>query len=79
MLIILAINYFNLSFINNCWWCCYRYIYLIKILGFSKASAFSDGLTAASCAISITFDDLLNGNVTADGTKFFIGITNLGT
>lgn len=32
-----------------------------------------------SCALSIIFDDLFNGNVTADGSNFFIGIKNLGT
>lgn len=48
-------------------------------LGISKASGFAEGLDSMTCAASIMFDDIINGNVTADGKYFFIGVSQLVT
>jgi len=31
------------------------------------------------CGVSLTFDDLLNGNITSDNTSFFMGVSTLAT
>ena len=36
-------------------------------------------MTSTSCATSIILDDLLNGNVTQDGSSFFLGLKQLDT
>lgn len=47
--------------------------------GLSKASTFKEGFSDLQCATAITFDDIVNGNVTKDGNNFFIGVNQLIT
>ena len=50
-----------------------------SIAGFSQSEAFPQTLTSMGCASSIILDDLLNGNVTTDGSSFFVGLKQLDT
>ena len=38
---------------------------------------FPQSTTSVGCATSIIIDDILNGNVTTDGSSFFTGLTQL--
>ena len=38
-----------------------------------QASKLTEGVQSLECAIAISIDDLLNGNITADHTHFFTG------
>ena len=58
---------------------CLLLIIVATSLGISKASGFAEGLDSMTCAASIMFDDIINGNVTADGQYFFIGVSQLIT
>lgn len=58
---------------------CLLLIIVATSLGISKASGFAEGLDSMTCAASIMFDDIINGNVTADGKYFFIGVSQLIT
>jgi hypothetical protein len=46
-------------------------------IGVAKATIFKDGVYATSCSSAIILDDLINGNVTADGKNFWIGLVKL--
>ena len=50
---------------------------IVCAIGLSKASSFKKGVSDLQCASSMLFDDVVNGNVTADGQSFFTGITML--
>lgn len=54
-------------------------IIIVSAIGLSKASTFKEGLSDLQCATAITFDDIVNGNVTKDGNNFFIGVNQLIT
>jgi prefoldin subunit 5 len=43
------------------------------------ASSLSDSITTMQCGLSLSLDDLLNGNVTSDNSSFFIGTNTLVT
>jgi|JI9StandDraft_1071089.scaffolds.fasta_scaffold350257_2 hypothetical protein len=36
-------------------------------------------VSSSSCASSIILDDIINGNVTIDGSSFFLGLQQLDT
>lgn len=46
-------------------------------LGLSQASIISSSINSMSCATSIVMDDILNGNVTTNGSSFFVGLNQL--
>jgi len=54
-------------------------VFPLLFLGFSQSEAFPQALTSMGCASSIILDDLLNGNVTTDGSSFFVGLNQLDT
>ena len=43
--------------------------------GFVNASNVGPAFTNLGCSLAIFTDDLINGNVTLDGTSFFTGLT----
>jgi hypothetical protein len=47
------------------------------IAGFSQSQIISNSLDSMTCATSIVLDDLINGNVTIDGSSFFAGLTQI--
>lgn len=47
------------------------------VAGFSQSQIITNSLDSMTCASSIVLDDLLNGNVTTDGSSFFTGLTQL--
>ena len=47
--------------------------------GFSQSQLISSSLDSMTCASSIVLDDLMNGNVTTDGTSFFAGLNQIRT
>lgn len=49
----------------------------MSAIGLSKTTTFKKGINDLQCSTAIMFDDIVNGNVTADGNNFFIGVTNL--
>jgi len=49
------------------------------IAGLSKATTFKKGIADIQCSVSMFIDDVINGNVTSDGTAFFTGIDPLIT
>ena len=53
--------------------------YFILHLGFTKVSTFGPAITNLGCSSAIFFDDLLNGNVTSNGSSFFTGLNTLHT
>lgn len=52
-------------------------IIIVCAIGLSKASTFKEGIQDIQCSTAILFDDIVNGNVTLDGTAFFTGVTKL--
>lgn len=52
-------------------------IIIVSAIGLSKTTTFKKGINDLQCSTAIMFDDIVNGNVTADGSNFFIGVTNL--
>jgi hypothetical protein len=42
-----------------------------------KADALTSGISNLACSSAILIDDMINGNVTNDGTTFFIGMSPL--
>jgi predicted PurR-regulated permease PerM len=50
-----------------------------SVPGITKASTLSNSIKTMQCGVAITFDDLLNGNVTTDNTSFFMGVSTLAT
>ena len=49
------------------------------IAGFSQSETIPNTMQSVSCATSIIFDDVINGNVTQDGSSFFLGLNQLHT
>jgi hypothetical protein len=47
------------------------------IAGFSQSQIISTSLDSMTCASAIVLDDLMNGNVTTDGTSFFAGLSQI--
>ena len=47
------------------------------VYGFTKAKDITTTLKRVSCSVAVVPDDLLNGNVTADGAAFFTGLNML--
>lgn len=47
--------------------------------GITRASIMGDSIKTMQCGIALTLDDILNGNITQDGSTFFIGLTPLST
>jgi hypothetical protein len=45
-------------------------------IGLSKSKDIQTTIEAVGCSVSITLDDIINGNVTETG-KFFVGIRTL--
>ena len=52
-------------------------IIIVCAIGLAKASTFKNGIEDLQCSTAILFDDIVNGNVTADGSAFFTGVTQL--
>jgi hypothetical protein len=52
---------------------------ILIYLGITKASTLTDSIATMQCGISLSLDDLLNGNVTSDNSSFFIGASTLVT
>ena len=57
--------------------CAFLVIMIGGILGVSEAGDLEKSMQASGCAISIVIDDMINGNVTADGNTFFLGVKTL--
>ena len=49
-----------------------------SIIGLTNSSDIETSLKSTSCAFAITFDDLVNGNVSTTG-GFFAGLTTIAT
>jgi hypothetical protein len=45
-----------------------------SIAGLTKASDTQNSYEAMTCSVAITFDDIINGNISSDG-HFFVGLT----
>lgn len=45
--------------------------------GITRASTLSDSIKTMQCGVSLTFDDLINGNITSDNSTFFMGAKTL--
>lgn len=54
-------------------------IIIVSAIGLSKAATFKKGISDFQCSTSMLFDDVINGNVTADGSTFFTGISTMIT
>jgi len=50
-------------------------IIIVCAIGLAKASTFKNGIEDLQCSTAILFDDIVNGNVTADGSAFFTGVS----
>eukprot|EP00178_Gracilaria_changii_P006847 TRINITY_DN22220_c0_g1_i1.p1 TRINITY_DN22220_c0_g1~~TRINITY_DN22220_c0_g1_i1.p1 ORF type:complete len:294 (-),score=9.45 TRINITY_DN22220_c0_g1_i1:1071-1952(-) len=48
-----------------------------SIYGFTKVSTFGPAINNLGCSAAIFVDDLLNGNVTSNGSAFFTGLNTL--
>lgn len=47
-----------------------------SIIGLTNSSDIESSLKSTSCAVAITFDDIINGNVSSSG-DFFAGLSTI--
>ena len=48
--------------------------YIEYYIGASRVRTFGPAISDLGCSVSIILDDVLNGNVTQDGSAFFVGL-----
>ena len=51
-------------------------IIIVSVIGITKASDLEQAYEATTCSLSIAIDDIINGNITTEGT-LFLGLNPL--